>query len=402
MKFLDTQISQFSKWELGVGVPANLPPEYFKAEERYLRARTLEERISATEELIRAAPKHKGTERFLRTLRQRLAKLRRELEERREKRIGKGRGPSFSVKKEGAAQVALVGLPNSGKSWLLRKLTNASPEVADYPFTTRQPVPGMMQFEDVQVQLVEVPAVVEGSSLGRGLGAQPLSAARNADAIALVIDASSDPAKQVRILVEELGAAGIRLNRRPPRLTVQRRSSGGIEITGAEMVEGGVAEIKRILQERRIHNALVVVEEPVGGEEIEEALDESVVYRRAFIMLNKLDVPGAEDRLEELEREFGSLFKMIPANVAEADLKKLIYGCLDLIRVYTKRPDEEPAKRPLVLPRGSTVLQVARAVHKDFERDLKFARVWGSTRFPGQQVSRDYVLQDGDVVELHA
>ena len=382
-------------------MPTNLSPEYFKAEERYLQARTLEERILATEELIRAAPKHKGTEKLLKTLKQRLAKLRRELQEKRESKVGRGGGPSFAVKKEGAAQVALVGLPNSGKSWLLRKLTSARPEVADYPFTTREPVPGMMQFEDVQVQLVEVPAIVEGSSLGKGLGAQPLSAARNADVIALVVDVSADPIQQIQILVDELGAAGIRLNQRPPKITVQRRSIGGMEIRGAEMVEGGEAEIKRILQDHHIHNAFVVVEEPVKSEEIEEVLDESVVYRRAFIILTKYDQPEAA-KLRLLERKLGIFFQIVTVEAAAKGLKKSIYENLDLIRVYTKRPDEEPAKRPIVLPRGSTVLQVARAVHKDFEKSLKFARVWGSTRFLGQQVSREYVLQDKDIVELHA
>jgi len=382
-------------------MPTNLSPGYFKAEERYLQARTLEERILATEELIRAAPKHKGTEKLLKTLKHRLAKLRRELQEKRESKVGRGGGPSFAVKKEGAAQVALVGLPNSGKSWLLRKLTSARPEVADYPFTTREPVPGMMQFEDVQVQLVEVPAIVEGSSLGKGLGAQPLSAARNADVIALVVDVSADPIQQIQILVDELGAAGIRLNQRPPKITVQRRSIGGMEIRGAEMVEGGEAEIKRILQDHHIHNAFVVVEEPVKSEEIEEVLDESVVYRRAFIILTKYDQPEAA-KLRLLERKLGTFFQIVTVEAAAKGLKKSIYENLDLIRVYTKRPDEEPAKRPIVLPRGSTVLQVARAVHKDFEKSLKFARVWGSTRFLGQQVSREYVLQDKDIVELHA
>lgn len=171
---------------------------------------------------------------------------------------------------------------------------------------------------------------------------------------------------------------------------------------GAEMAEGGEAEIKRILQDHRVHNAFIVVEEPVRGEEIEEALDESVVYRRAFIIFTKYDTHGAAEKLRLLEREFGALFRIIPAETAGEGLKKSIYENLDLIRVYTKRPDEEPAKRPLVLMKDSTVFQVARAVHKDFEKGLKFARVWGSTRFLGQQVSRDYVLKDKDVVELHA
>lgn len=382
-------------------LPANVTPEYKKAEERYLQARTLEEKIKATEEMIRVAPKHKGSEKLLRTLKHRLAKLRLELEEKREKKIGRGGGPSFSVKKEGAAQVALVGLPNAGKSKILRDLTSARVEVADYPFTTRDPVPGMMQFEDVQIQLVEVPAIVEGSSCGRGLGARPLSVARNADAIALVADASDDPVKQIRILLSELDAVGVKLNRRPPKISVEKRSSGGIEIKGAKLVEGGEAEIKRILQEHRIHNAFIVIEEPITTDDLEEALSESNVYPKGFILLTKLDTPNAIEKLEMVEREFGDLFEVLRTDEPLECLKKGIYQQLDLIRIYTKKPDEKPAERPLVLPRGSTVMDVARAVHKDFAKELKFARVWGSTKFPGQQVTRDYVLGDKDIVELH-
>jgi ribosome-interacting GTPase 1 len=201
-------------------MPTNLPPEYFKAEEKYANARTTEEKILATEELIRTAPKHKGAEKLLKTLKTRLAKLRQELRKQQTRRTGGG--PSFAVKKEGAAQVAIVGLPNSGKSMLLQRLTAARPEVAPYPFTTREPVPGMMQFEDVQVQLVEVPAIVEGSSLGRGLGAQPLSVARNADTIAIVVDLSADSIKQVETLTAELEAAGVKLNKPPPKLEISR------------------------------------------------------------------------------------------------------------------------------------------------------------------------------------
>jgi len=372
-------------------VPANLPPEYFKAEQRYLQARTLEEKIRATEELIRIAPKHKGTEKLLRMLKRRLAKLREELEER-ERKV-KGRGVGFAVKKEGCAQVALVGLPNSGKSTLLRRLTGAKPEVADYPFTTRVPVPGMMEYEDVQIQLVEVPSLVEGSSLGRGLGARPLSAARNADVIALVLDASSDPLRQLEILVRELEEGGVRLNRSPPRVTIQRREEGGIVLRGEELVEGGREGVMELLREHRIHNALVVVEERVDLRTLEELLEGSVVYRPCFILLTKTDLCPA--RLE------GVPYRVIDAGRPVEEVKREIFESLGLIRVYTKKPNEEPSDKPLVLRRGATPLDVARAIHKELEKELRAVRVWGSTRFPGQWVSRDYPLQDGDVVELH-
>jgi len=384
-------------------MPANLPPEYFKAEEKYAQARTIEEKIVATEELIRAAPKHKGAERLLKTLKTRLAKLRQELRKQQTRRGGSG-GPSFAVKKEGAAQVALLGVPNSGKSTLLRRLTGAQPEVAAYPFTTREPVPGMMPFEDTQIQLVEVPALVEGSSLGKGLGAQPLSVARNADMIALVVDLSSDPLKQVKTLAGELETAGVKLNQVPPNLSITRRETGGIEIHGAELFDGGEAELKRILQEHRIHNADVSIDEPVTAEEVENALDDSIVYRKCIIITTKNDALGAPERLAHLKFAFGERFPILTSTPDErslANLKQKTFENLNVIRIYTKCPDEAPAKRPLVLRRGSTVLDAAQAVHKDFARNLKFAKVWGSTRFPGQQVPRDYVLHDKDIVELH-
>ncbi|MEM2192811.1 MAG: GTPase, partial [Candidatus Hadarchaeales archaeon] len=228
-------------------MPANLPPEYYKAEMRYAQAKTIEEKIAATEELIRLAPKHKGTEKLLRMLKKRLAKLRREQEERKGRRVGGGK--ALMVKKEGAAQVVLIGTPNSGKSSLLRRLTGARPEVADYPFTTVEPVPGMMEFEDVQIQLVEAGGVVEGSSIGRGLGKLPLALAKSADVVALVLDATGNLLEQLQLLLGELEASGIRLNRRPPAVSLEVMSSGGIEIRGGQFVEGGEREIKRLLLE---------------------------------------------------------------------------------------------------------------------------------------------------------
>ncbi|MEW6222848.1 MAG: GTPase [Candidatus Hadarchaeota archaeon] len=378
-------------------MPTNVSPEYIKAEQKYQQARTIEEKIAATEELIRAAPKHKGTEKLLSTLKRRLAKLRRELEEKRERRSGRGGGQPFAVKKEGAAQVALVGMPNSGKSTLLRMLTSAKPEVTDHPFATTEPVPGMMQFEDVQIQLVEIPAIVEGSSVGRGLGAKPLSAARNADVVALVIDSSSNAVRQARTLIEELETAGVRLNKRPLAVSIERRPAGGVEIKGGGFVDGGEEEVKKILISHRIHNAFVIVEEPVTADEFEGVLEEASVYRRAFFIVTKSNSRGAA---ESLSREFRD-FPIILSSSEPGKVKAEIYSGMNLIRIYTRRPDEDPAKRPLVIPKGSTVSDVAGAVHRDFKESLKFARVWGSTRFPGQQVKRDYILSDRDIVELH-
>jgi hypothetical protein len=381
-------------------MPANLPPEYLKVEQQYAQAKTLEEKIRLTEELIRLAPKHKGTEKLLKMLKRRLAKLREEAERKKTKKSGRS-VQTFAVKKEGCAQVVLLGFPNSGKSTLLRLLTSAEPEVADYPFTTVRPEPGMMEFCDVQVQLVEAPAVMEGSAIGKGLGPAPLSLARTADAVALVVDLSQDPVNQVRTLVEELEAVKVRLNQRPPAVSFEPRSSGGIEVKGCELVEGGEPAVRGLLQEMRVHNASLIIREPVNLETLRDVVEGGTVYKPAMILATKCDFPGAGERLRLLEAEFSGSFRIIPVTGDPQSLKEGIFRSLGVIRIYTKPPDGPPSRKPLVLPEGSTVMDVAKAVHKDFERSLKFARVWGSSKFPGQQVPRDYVLKDGDIVELH-
>jgi len=371
-------------------MPANLPPEYLKVEQQYAQAKTLEEKIRLTEELIRLAPKHKGTEKLLKMLKTRLAKLREEEERRRAKRAGRTT-LTFAVKKEGAAQIVLLGFPNSGKSTVLRLLTSAKPEVAEYPFTTTRPEPGMMEFEDVQVQLVEAPAIIDGSAEGRGLGPAPLSLARTADAIALVIDLSEDPVLQLRVLLEELEKIRVKVNERPPAISFEPKSSGGIEIRGAELVAGGEKAVKRLLQEMRIHNASIIIREPVSIELLRDVIRGGIVFKPAFILATKSDSPRALENLRLLQTEIPEGFRVILVGNDIANLKKEIFKSLRVIRIYTKPPDGQPSKKPLVLNEGATVLDVARAVHKDFEKNLKFARVWGSTKFPGQQVSREYV-----------
>jgi hypothetical protein len=381
-------------------MPANLPPEYLKAQERYARAKTLEERFSITEELIRLAPKHKGTEKLLKMLRRRLAKLRQELREREAKRAGKST-QVFAVKKEGALQLVLLGLPNSGKSTLLRKLTGARPAVAEYPFTTLTPEPGMMVVGDVQIQLVEAPAVVEGAVSGKGLGARPLSLARVADVVGLVISAARDPLREFEILLSELEVSGVRLNQQAPKVSVEQRAAGGIVVRGEQLVEGGEAAVREVLEEHGIRNAVVMIQEPVTVERLREIVGSSVEYRRALVLVTKCDLPGAEEKLQRLRERLSGTFEIIPVTGEVEEVKRRIYETLGLVKVYTKPPDGKPAERPLVVQQGATVLDIAKAVHRDFERRLRFARVWGSTKFPGQQVSRDYRVQDGDVVELH-
>ncbi len=387
-------------------MPTNVTAEYLAAEEEYRNARTIPEKIRALEKMYATVPKHKGTEKLRLQIKRRLSELRKELEKQRQVKKGGG-GPSIAVKKEGAAQIALVGLPNVGKSSLLRALTNADVDVASYAFTTVQPIPGMMHHRDVQIQLVEVPGLVEGAALGKGMGPQLLSVVRNADAIAIVIDLSRDPIKQMEVLLREFERAGIKVNRRRPRVEVKRTAMGGIVINGAENIRGDVSEVMKILRDERIHSAELTVKEPVTLEEIADALDESLVWRRAIIIANKGDAPGSRENYEKLLKAYGDRFKIIPVSAKRKiqldKLKDELYELAGIIRVFTKSPGEEPAYPPVPLKRGSTVMDLAERIHKDFARNFRYARVWGkSVKFPGQRVGADHVLEDGDIVEIHA
>ncbi|MCD6558828.1 MAG: GTP-binding protein [Palaeococcus sp.] len=385
-------------------MPTNVTIEYLKAEEEYQKARTIPEKIRALEKMYATVPKHKGTEKLRLQIKRKLSELRKELEKQQAQR--KGGGYSFSVRKEGAAQIVLAGLPNVGKSSLLKTLTNADIDVADYPFTTVEPIPGMMHHRDVQIQLVEVPGLVEGAALGKGMGTQLLSVIRNADAIAIVVDLSNDPTKQMEILMKEFERAGIKVNKRKPRIEIKRTSMGGIIINGQENIKGDIREVMRMLREEKIHSAEITVKEPVTLEDFSDALDNSLVWKKAIIIANKGDAPGSRESYERLLREYGERFKIIPVSAKKRikleELKEALYEIAGVIRVFTKSPGEDPAYPPIPMKKGSTVIEVAKKVHKDFAKNFKYARVWGkSVKFPGQRVGAEHVLEDGDIVEFH-
>jgi ribosome-interacting GTPase 1 len=325
-------------------MPANLTPEYLEAERHFKSAKTTPEKIEALEEMFSTIPKHKGTEKMQADIKRRLAKLRNEQSKRPTSRAGL----IYKVDKEGAGQLALVGPPNSGKSALVRALTHATPEVADYPFTTRAPQPGMMAFEDIQFQLVDLPPL--HPELHESWVYQVV---RNADAALLVVDLG-DPD-----LLEDL------------------------ETSLGEMVKAKVY---------------------LGRGDMPQAT--GWLAKRALLVANKRDLSGAEENLEVLRDLYGSRFDTVhvSAETGEAleTLRRAVFEMLDLVRVYTKAPGHKlEATPPYVLPRGAHLIELAALVHHDFVTQLKYARVWGHGKFEGQMVNRDYLLADKDIVELH-
>ena len=298
-------------------MPTNVSVEYGNAKNEYDSAVSPEAKFIALQKMQSAAPSHKGGENLRKDISKKLSLLRQEIEKKKAHDSKKGGSTkSFAVKKEGIGQIVLVGLPNSGKSTLLNLLTGVGTKVASYPFTTKEPVIGMMDYFGGMIQLVELPAIVEGSSAGKADGPQVLSIARNADAIIVV----SIGGEGEKIVEKELLASGVSLNRK---------------------------EADKIFK-------------------------------------NSLSVNAFQE--QDLE-----------------NLKERIFKLLDKILVFTKKPGTKANfDMPLGLPLHSTVKDAARYLHKDFEKNLRFARVWGSTTYAGQRVSKDYELKNRDLVEIFA
>ena len=328
-------------------MPANLNHAYYEAEERYRQAVSREEKLVALKEMLRVMPKHKGTDKLQADLKSRIAKLKRQPEK---KGPATGR-PSYRVQKEGAGQVALVGPPNSGKSSLVEGLTHAEPEVAAYPLTTREPTPGMMPFEDVAFQLVDLPPVCD-----EYVEFWVWDNIRGADLVWLVL--SSD-----------------------------------------DLLEG-METAERLLAEK----ALGMV--PWNGKAPEEPRP-GWTYKPTVMVVTGIDRAGSRDDLEVfLELIDGAWPPVAVSNETREGLEELgrvTYRALDIVRVYSKQPGKDAdMDQPFTLPRGATVEDLVRKIHKDLLEDFHFARVWGESTHDGQRVPASHVLEEGDVVEVHA
>jgi len=325
-------------------MPANLPPQYFEAEKRYRSAKDPEEKIAALEAMLAIMPHHKGTDRLHAVLRQKIAKFSQEAE----RKSATARRAGFYITREGAGQVMLVGPANVGKSQLLAALTEAAPEIAEYPFTTKNPMPGMMKFEDIQIQLVDTPPI--GRKEVRILLANVL---RSADLIAIVVDLSLEPVSQVEPALQGLAEARIE----------------PLTDDNTEVTPGSYA-------------------------------------RKMLIVGNKSDLADSGRNWERLRSQYARLFPLVSISAREGrgleEFKKAIYQALNIIRVYTKTPGSKAdLTDPMVLEKGTTLEEAAEALHKDFYHNLKYAVVWGSGKYDGQRVSKGHVLQDGDIVEFH-
>jgi uncharacterized protein len=330
-------------------MPANLTPQYHKAEAAYRQAESPQEELDCLQVMLREIPKHKGTDKLQADLKAKIARVKADMQK---TSSATAKATAAKIPKQGAGRVLLVGAPNAGKSQLLASLTRAQPEVADYPFTTQSPMPGMMLYEDCPFQLIDLPPVtadfMESSVIGL---------VRGADLVFLVIDLGSDN------LIEDTQAV------------LERFSDGKT----------------RLGTETRLD------EEDIG-----------VSFTHTIAVLNKCDAPGADERLAMFDEFITLPFERIQVSATAGsgldELRRLVFERLRIVRVYTKHPKEkEPdMSKPFAIHAGDTLVEVAEQVHRDMAASLKSARVWGKAVHAGTPVKPDYQPQDGDIVELHA
>jgi len=328
-------------------MPANLPPQYKEVEATLKTAKTPEEKIAIYEKLLAMIPKHKGTEKIQAMHKTKIAKLKAQLQK---KPQTAKHGYGFHIERTGAGQVVLVGPPNSGKSSLIKSLTNAEPEIGNYPFTTHTPAPAMMKYENIQIQLIDTPPITIDY-----MESWHSELIKASDGILLILDTSSED------------------------------SPFDFEV------------IKERLSERNVK---------MVPETMDISPDKKPFWKRTIIIANKKDKTPSEEILDQIKETVGKEFSVLAVSARENInidlLKQKIFQYLRILRVYSKLPGKKVDHNdPFIFNWGSTLMDMARSVHKDFAENLKFARIWGKGKYQGQKVNREYVLQDEDVIELH-
>jgi len=391
-------------------MPTNLPPEAMDKWEEVEAAHTPREKLQKMQEFLSCVPQHKGTMKLRGTIKKKMSIIRADLDDKKRKGTGKGGGgPKLFVEKEGSAQIALIGMTNVGKSCLMTATTNSKVVVTPTPYSTHEPVPGIMSYLDVRFQIVEAPAVMEGSADGRAGGHITLGLARNADGVILMVDLSRDPVGQLKLVLGELEKSRVLVSKPSGRVDIDRRHAGAAlrVILMGKLLDCSMQDVEDLLRSYKITDAIVRISGEVRLDDVEDAIFETTTYKPAVVVANKLDLRGAAANLRRLKEYVNGKLPVIAMSCEQKtgldELGKALFDSLGVIRIYTKEPGMKVhSDHPFALKRGVTINDLAKNIHKEFVLNFLFAMVWAERLpFSPKKVGLGFVLEDGDVVEIH-
>ncbi len=362
---------------------------------------SIEEQIKAIEDEIFNTQKNKATEHHIGKLKAKIARLKDEAEKR--KSAG-SKGKGFSVKKEGDATVGLIGFPSIGKSTLLNQLTRASSKIGAYDFTTLETIPGVLKYKGADIQILDLPGLIEGASKGKGRGREILSAIRNVDLALLMIDAKN--ISNLKNIENELHNAGIRLNQKKPDIVLTKKGFGGIEISSTLKLTKISEKMIKSISSEFVINADITIREDITEDQLIDFFSDNRVYVKSIVAINKIDTVDYQKLnhdISQLKKE-GYIINPI-SSTAEIGLEKLketIYQNLNLIRIFMKPVGKQTDfNEPLILKEGATIENACRKLHKDFIRKFRYATVSGpSAKHDSQRAGLDHKLKDTDILTI--
>lgn len=359
------------------------------------------EKIKAIQDEMAQTKVNKATEHHIGLLKAKIAKLKREQEDNVVKKRG-AKTDGFDVRRSGDATVVFIGLPSVGKSTLLNKLTDAQSIIGAFQFTTTTVVPGMMEYRGAKIQILDLPGIIKGASTGKGLGRRILSVARSADLVLLLLDVFQP--YHEKVLINELGNIGIRLNTLPPNITIEKSSMGGIAVAQqVKLTKISEKHLKDILHIYGIVSARVVIREDVTSEQLADYIAGNISYSKAITILNKIDLVNKQF-LKDLKKKIKSDVIEVSANsdINIDLLKEKIYEKLKFIRIYMRpKGGETDFKEPFIAREGDTVEDVCNKIHRRMKKQFRYGMVWGkSVKFGGQRVGLNHILLDEDVLTI--
>jgi len=358
-----------------------------------------DDQIKQLEDELSKTKYNKKTQHHIGLVKAKIAKLR---EKQQSRSSGKGKGTGFGVKKSGDGTVILLGFPSAGKSTLLNILTGSKSDVGAYSFTTVDVVPGVLTHKHTQIQILDVPGIVEGAASGKGRGKDVLAVLRSAELVLILVDVNSPV--HYHVLLKEAHDSGLRLNKRKPDVKIVRKEKGGISFGATvKLTKIDKKTVEIIMNEYRWNNADVVIRDNIDVDDFIDVIEGNRKYVSSITILTKVDMVSHEELMMVEKKVKPDISISAEEDINIKELKDLIYDKLNFMRVYSKEVSKKAdLEVPHVVFKGANIGDLCDKIHRDFRGKFKFARVWGpSAKFEGQKQMLNHILKDGDVVEIH-